>query len=726
MECAPPLSHWASPSSFAQFTQPEQFRSWKLRGAPDVRASLSAGLAIGLVAARSRGVQLRAAVKVTDATGPQKKPEEFCRKGAKVEVLAPSNRWREAQVVRVGGGVAQVHYTGYSTQFDEEIPMDGSRLRPFGQLRSQKLQERKENFVLQIDAGCCPGCGVPLQCTDKTALGYVPPDKFTEPEDNDPSKPLNAEDEVSLLLKEHGAQERNSFALPTRSSQKFFKVVANVYLDIRKGPDVNAERTGDSLVFGEQFQIDEVYRSPDSRNYFHLADGRGWVFDRSVVKGAMTQLVAPIVDDLAKAKQAGKGSRPSVCMRCWGLWQYNDCDDILRPAYGGSGCGPSSAELTSEAFEKLLRETLEPVQQACIFAVVDVFDFGPSFKLLQYLAQELEKKPKVRVRIIANKIDLLPKDISMPRLRGWVAREAQLAGLSKTKIMDVFPISCHNGLGLKPVSDLLDNSKRYEDHYIVGAANAGKSSFLNRLSLVKRRGVGRVLSEDQGGFVVSVLPGTTLRPLVMKYQQSGVKLVDMPGLLVPGSIAERLTLEDLKQIIPQKKESLRLTFHMDEGRTLFLGALARLDFVKGRPFQFTVCASERLKIHRTRIEKAARICQEWAGDKLTPPMDASRFGELLPWEPHRFEVTGTGWDEACVDVVFPGLGWISITGCGDCVLEAHAPVGVDITTREPLLPYEARWTGVKYRGFPGWYRVNGRSTRGFETGKARLNVKGRF
>lgn len=181
-----------------------------------------------------------------------------------------------------------------------------------------------------------------------------------------------------------------------------------------------------------------------------------------------------------------------------------------------------------------------------------------------------------------------------------------------------------------------------------------------------------------------------------------MKLVDMPGLLVPGSIAERLTLEDLKQIIPQKKESLRLTFHMDEGRTLLLGALARLDFVKGRPFQFTVCASERLKIHRTRIEKAARICQEWAGDKLTPPMDASRFGELLPWEPHRFEVTGTGWDEACVDVVFPGLGWISITGCGDCVLEAHAPVGVDITTREPLLPYEARWTGVKYRGFPGW------------------------
>ena len=48
--------------------------------------------------------------------------EDFCKKGARVEVLAPSNRWREAQVVRVGGGVARIHYTGYDAQFDEEVP----------------------------------------------------------------------------------------------------------------------------------------------------------------------------------------------------------------------------------------------------------------------------------------------------------------------------------------------------------------------------------------------------------------------------------------------------------------------------------------------------------------------------------------------------------------------------------------------------------------------------
>ena len=48
-------------------------------------------------------------------------------------------------------------------------------------------------------------------------------------------------------------------------------------------------------------------------------------------------------------------------------------------------------------------------------------------------------------------------------------------------------------------------------------------------------------------------------------------------------------------------------------------------------------------------------------------------------------------------------GWVAVTGCGDCVVEAHAPEGVEISQREPLMPYEAKWTGVKYRGFPGWH-----------------------
>lgn len=42
--------------------------------------------------------------------------------------------------------------------------------------------------------------------------------------------------------------------------------------------------------------------------------------------------------------------------------------------------------------------------------------------------------------------------------------------------------------------------------------------------------------------------------------------------------------------------------------------------------------------------------QEWAGDKLTPPMDGRRFNDLLPWKATRFEVTGGNCHGAKKDI----------------------------------------------------------------------------
>lgn len=75
--------------------------------------------------------------------------QDFCRKGAKVEVLAPSNRWREAQVVRVGGGVARIHYTGYDAQFDEEVGGQG--------LKQLQLLENCSENSSEISCNLGPG-----------------------------------------------------------------------------------------------------------------------------------------------------------------------------------------------------------------------------------------------------------------------------------------------------------------------------------------------------------------------------------------------------------------------------------------------------------------------------------------------------------------------------------------------------------------------------------------
>eukprot|EP00930_Biecheleria_cincta_P073533 TRINITY_DN60810_c0_g1_i1.p1 TRINITY_DN60810_c0_g1~~TRINITY_DN60810_c0_g1_i1.p1 ORF type:complete len:756 (+),score=107.24 TRINITY_DN60810_c0_g1_i1:73-2340(+) len=657
---------------------------------------------------------------------PQAKPQDFCKKKAKIEILAPSNRWREGTVVAVGRDGVTVHYNGYDTQFDEQIKYSSGRLREFGALHQAKLQEKKQNFVLEVQ-GNCPGCGVKLQCRDKLALGYIPPEKIVQEAPAEAPKVLKPEDEVKLLLQEEGVEELSTPAVfSTRATQTTYKVIANVYLDIREEPDVNSARVqGESLAYGDTFQAAEIHRGSDARSYFRLADGRGWVFDWGVIRGAKVQLIEPVSDGRSQIKAAREAARQAVCMRCWGLWHYNDCDEVLRPSYGGKGKKAPREDLSMESFEALLKKTLQPVQEACIIAVVDVFDFGPSFVLLEYLATLLKGKRSIRLRIVANKFDLLPKDASTPRVRAWVAQEAQRAGHRGMKITDVYPVSCHLGWGIKELTRFLDSSNSERETYIVGAANAGKSSLLNRLTLRKRKAVGQIADADAQGFSVSVLPGTTLAPLAMKYNQGKMRLIDMPGLLVPGTYAERLAMQDLKEITPQQNGAFRLTFRMEEGQSILIGGLARLDFAQGKPCDFTVFVCSKVKLHVTRIYKAEAVAKSMAGDQLTPPMDAGRFDSLLPWSPHRFEVAGLGWDEAGADIVFPGLGWVAITGSGEFVVDAHAPEGIKITKREPLMPFEAKWTGVRPRA-PGWYRVNGNSTRGFEVGRAREKLKAKF
>jgi len=44
---------------------------------------------------------------------------------------------------------------------------------------------------------------------------------------------------------------------------------------------------------------------------------------------------------------------------------------------------------------------------------------------------------------------------------------------------------------------------------------------------------------------------------------------------------------------------------------------------------------------------------------------------------------------AFVDIVFSGLGWISITGRGHFKFKTHTPKGCTVVTRDPLMPYES-------------------------------------
>jgi hypothetical protein len=63
-----------------------------------------------------------------------------------------------------------------------------------------------------------------------------------------------------------------------------------------------------------------------------------------------------------------------------------------------------------------------------------------------------------------------------------------------------------------------------------------------------------------------------------------------------------------------------------------------------------------------------------------------------------FDFHGRGWLEACEDVVFPGLGWVSVTGSGRMHVRAQAPGQTRAYAREPLMPFESRHNMKKFTG----------------------------
>ena len=132
-------------------------------------------------------------------------------------------------------------------------------------------------------------------------------------------------------------------------------------------------------------------------------------------------------------------------------------------------------------------------------------------------------------------------------------------------------------------------------------------------------------------------------------------------------------------ILPQK-EVKPFVFQLESNQTLFIGGLARFDFLTGERSDRTNIVtyfSNKLNIHRTKLQNADELYRTKLHSLLIPPFSDE---EALPrMKPTEIKVR----DSLKHDIVISGLGFISLRGPFHIVV--HAPVMVGVYVRDAII-----------------------------------------
>lgn len=183
---------------------------------------------------------------------------------------------------------------------------------------------------------------------------------------------------------------------------------------------------------------------------------------------------------------------------------------------------------------------------------------------------------------------------------------------------------------------------------------------------------------------------------------------DTPGVVHPEQILSILTLDELKYVLPKTPLKPR-TYYMNQGSTLFLAGVGRIDFVYGKtPVRFTVFASEDLPITVCNTCDAEELYAEFLGTPLLGvPFGNEERLKVWPMLEGGEEITvvGEGDKSSCADITLSSAGWVAITGNNGVEYKVlpWTPGKKGINLRIPsVLPDAVKMRGRRIYGTPAY------------------------
>lgn len=155
--------------------------------------------------------------------------------------------------------------------------------------------------------------------------------------------------------------------------------------------------------------------------------------------------------------------KKAICQRCFLLTHHQKALNVT---------------MSKEEYRKIVSRIKS--EKALVLLIVDLLDLPDS--IVPDLPQLVGRNKHIIV--LGNKVDLLPGDSQnyLQRIRRQLAQYCTNAGIPTRDSKDVHLISAKTGYGIENLITKLQASWKYKgDVYLVGTANAGKSTLFNTL-----------------------------------------------------------------------------------------------------------------------------------------------------------------------------------------------------------------------------------------------------
>lgn len=197
------------------------------------------------------------------------------------------------------------------------------------------------------------------------------------------------------------------------------------------------------------------------------------------------------------------------CERCFRINNYGDYKIITKD--------------NSEFIEilKSINETKD-----LVVLVVDLFNFNDLSVIKKHLKND--------ILLVLTKRDILPSGVNDSKFINY---------FNKYNFIDTVVISSVKNYNFDSLYELINKYKKSNNVYVVGFTNAGKSTMINKLIYN--------YSNLDFSITTSILPSTTLDKINIKLNDN-LTIVDTPGILLDGSIYDKVSPKELKNILPKK------------------------------------------------------------------------------------------------------------------------------------------------------------------------------